>query len=96
MEHTISNNDENVAIGYMDKPWKGKSQLLPFDPYLRSQATFWVDHTDKACGGLTTPPGQRCRTISYFNQLTDSVQLILYFFNLPTSTYSDLFNFKAY
>ncbi|KAL4578910.1 hypothetical protein LXL04_015042 [Taraxacum kok-saghyz] len=39
--------ESKIIIEYIDESWKDKSPLLPSDPYLRSQARFWADYTDK-------------------------------------------------
>ncbi|XP_024157770.1 probable glutathione S-transferase [Rosa chinensis] len=36
-----------IALQYIDEVWNDKAPLLPFDPYLRSQAKFWADFVDK-------------------------------------------------
>ncbi|KAK9678071.1 hypothetical protein RND81_11G186300 [Saponaria officinalis] len=39
-------SESMVIIQYIDEVWSHTSPLLPSDPYLRSQATFWADFVD--------------------------------------------------
>ncbi|KAI3525502.1 hypothetical protein L1887_04341 [Cichorium endivia] len=39
--------ESKIIVEYIDESWKGKSQLFPSDPYLKSRARFWADYTDK-------------------------------------------------
>ena len=36
-----------IALQYIDEVWNDNAPLLPSDPYLRSQASFWADLVDK-------------------------------------------------
>ncbi|XP_050367878.1 probable glutathione S-transferase isoform X3 [Argentina anserina] len=38
---------ESVALQYIDEVWNDKAPLFPSDPYVRSQAKFWLDFVDK-------------------------------------------------
>lgn len=36
-----------IAVQYIDEVWKGKTSLLPSDPYKKAFAEFWADFIDK-------------------------------------------------
>ncbi|KAK9937626.1 hypothetical protein M0R45_014404 [Rubus argutus] len=36
-----------ISLQYIDEVWNDNAPLLPSDPYLRSQASFWADFVDK-------------------------------------------------
>ncbi|CAH2067809.1 unnamed protein product [Thlaspi arvense] len=36
-----------IQVQYIDEVWSEKNQLLPSDPYQRSQALFWSDFIEK-------------------------------------------------
>ncbi|CAK9324384.1 unnamed protein product [Citrullus colocynthis] len=40
--------ESSIIVEYIEEVWKDKApNLLPFDPYERAQAKFWVDFMDK-------------------------------------------------
>ncbi|XP_024979654.1 probable glutathione S-transferase [Cynara cardunculus var. scolymus] len=39
--------ESKIILQYIDETWRDKAPLLPSDPYLKSQATFWADYIDK-------------------------------------------------
>ncbi|KAD6795355.1 hypothetical protein E3N88_06251 [Mikania micrantha] len=39
-----------IILQYIDETWKQGPPLLPFDPYLKSQAAFWADYINKHVG----------------------------------------------
>ncbi|KAI3803765.1 hypothetical protein L1987_31927 [Smallanthus sonchifolius] len=39
--------ESKIIVEYIDETWKEGYSLLPSDPYLKSQAAFWVDYIDR-------------------------------------------------
>lgn len=40
-------NESSIIVNYIDETWASSSPLLPFSPYERAQARFWIDYIDK-------------------------------------------------
>ncbi|KAK9937627.1 hypothetical protein M0R45_014405 [Rubus argutus] len=67
-----------VALQYIDEVWNDTAPLLPSDPYLRSQARFWVDFVDKKINGyvkaLWTAKGEELEAVK--KDLLDCIKLL--------------------
>lgn len=42
-----------IIVQYIDDVWRGKTPLLPSDPYERAQSMFWADFIDKKVNDLS-------------------------------------------